>query len=64
VSGGAIAAGVVCIHQVEDEATHDRDEGWKEAVEQKLRPNCLQEKSRVKVAAVKGKIVLSSAKKV
>jgi hypothetical protein len=65
VSGGAIAARVVYIYQVEDETTHGRGEGWKEAVEQKLRPNCLQEKSRVKVAAVKGKVsCFSSAKKV
>jgi hypothetical protein len=39
-----MAAHVVYIHQVEDETTHSRGDWRKEAVEQQLRPNCLQEK--------------------
>ena len=64
MSGGAIAANVVYIHQLEDETTHGRDHWRKEAVEQKLEHNSLKEKVERKVAAVRGKIVFSIAKKV
>jgi len=65
VSGGVIVASVVYIHQVEDETTHDRGEGWKEAIEQKLRPNCLQEKkSSESSSSERQDPLLSSAKKV